>query len=33
VALRMLVSLAIPVLAGIFARWADRLFPEAKEGG
>jgi uncharacterized membrane protein YraQ (UPF0718 family) len=33
VALRMAVSLAIPVLAGIFARWADQLFPEVKEGG
>ncbi len=31
VALRMLVSLAVPILAGLFARWADRLFP-AKEG-
>jgi uncharacterized membrane protein YraQ (UPF0718 family) len=31
VALRMLVSLAVPVLAGLFARGADRLFP-AKEG-
>jgi uncharacterized membrane protein YraQ (UPF0718 family) len=30
VALRVLVSLPIPLLAGIFARWADRLFPAAE---
>jgi uncharacterized membrane protein YraQ (UPF0718 family) len=32
VALRMTVSLAIPVLAGLLARWADRLFPETQDG-
>jgi uncharacterized membrane protein YraQ (UPF0718 family) len=30
VALRVLVSLPIPLMAGIFARWADRLFPAAE---
>ncbi len=32
VVLRMTVSLAVPVVAGALARFADRLFPEAKEG-
>jgi uncharacterized membrane protein YraQ (UPF0718 family) len=31
VVFRTLISLPIPLMAGIFARWADRLFP-AKEG-
>ncbi len=32
VAMRMGVTLAVPVLAGLLARFVDRLFPEAKEG-
>ncbi len=30
VALRVMVTLAVPVMAGVFARWADQLFPARK---